>query len=206
MLILFHALVLLGPGILFILLTSRAMAAVRLHVTTGERLVGAIAACTLPGMYLIQQGVYAVAPSVALRFENITHELWMPSAGLIAGIVMAAWWWHRTKNFSLGLWSVFALPISAGIALFFEAGTHGRWYIQNEGLARWLSVAVWYVSYILLMGGALILWVKSAKALLHAGLCVVCRHDMPAAAATCPKCGAERASDPADRHDQTAPA
>ena len=125
---------------------------------------------------------------------------------VIAGIVMAAWWWHRTRNFSLGLWSVFALPISAGIALFFEAGTHDRWYIQNEGLARWLSVAVWYVSYILLMGGALILWVKSAKALLHEGRCVVCRQSMPAAATNCPSCGAERATDPAERHDHTAPA
>lgn len=206
MLILFSALVLLGPGVLFILMTSRAMHAVRLHVTPQEKLIGAVAACTLPGMFLIQHAGYRLVPSLASRFEFITREMWMPAAGLIAGAVMAAWWWHRTRNFSLGIWSVFALPFSAAIALIFEAGTHGRWYIQNEGLARWLSVGVWYVSYVLLMGGALMLWVKAAKATLHAGKCVVCKHDMPEASGNCPKCGAERASDPAEGHDRTVPA
>jgi hypothetical protein len=199
MLILFHALVLLGPGVLFILMTSRAMHAVRLQVTPAEKLIGAVAAWTLPGMYLVQTLLYRLFPGAFARFESMTHEMWMPAAGLVAGIVMSWWWWHRTRNFSLGLWSIFALPGSAAVALFFEAGTHGRWYIQNEGQARVLTVAVWYVSYAVLMGGALVLWVKSARATLHAGRCIVCHHEMPEASGTCPRCGAARAGAAGER-------
>ncbi|MFO0832962.1 MAG: hypothetical protein U0637_14115 [Phycisphaerales bacterium] len=194
MLILFHSLVLLGPGILFILMSSRAMASVHLHVTYGEKLVGALAACALPAMYLLQIALYQAFPSAFARFEHITHEMWMPAAGLIAGVIIAAWWWHRTRNFSLGIWSIFAFPLSAAVGLFFEAGTHGRWFIQNEGLARWLTVGVWYVAYMVLMGGALMLWVNAAKGLLRQGKCVVCRKDVPAGPGTCPTCGAERAT------------
>lgn len=202
MFILFHSLVLLGPGILFILLTSRAMASVHLHVTTRERVIGAIAACVLPGMYIVQTLLMQLLPSVFARFESITHEMWMPSSGLIAGIVMAAWWWHRTHSLPLGLWNVFALPGSAAIALLFESATHARLYIQNEGLARWLSVAVWYVSYTALLGAALMLWVRSARVLLSEGKCVVCRKEVPSGAGTCPACGAERASSAEPRHEQ----
>src|SRR5690606_18813109 len=79
---------------------------------------------------------------------------------------------------------------------FFEAGTHGRWYIQSEGLALLLSVAVGSAVWLLCFGTGTLAWGYLARRKRRASsgvTCGVCGYDLRGLPnAGCPECGAGR--------------
>lgn len=100
-----------------------------------------------------------------------------------------------------GSLAVMAGAVAASVAgpsafFFFERGTHGAWYIQNEGLAMAASAGVGSAAWLACMATGTLLWsmlaVRRRKRL--RGLeCAICGYDLGGSVANvCPECGCSR--------------
>lgn len=141
------------------------------------------------GFSLTATIVFAVWREAELRNDFVvvlvalgTGSLWAP---LDIWLLTRRWWVAAAPvPFALG---------SAAVFRVIEAGTHGPWYIQSEGVALLVSIgaaaAAWHAATL----GTLLVWlvpIRRGWKRARAGRCIACGYHLRGlSSGACPECG-----------------
>lgn len=137
----------------------------------------------------------AAALSSRISWIEALPDQWVLLATLaVASATAAPAVWRLTGRW----WALAALPIAGSAAAItfdrFKHGTHGPWYIRNEGLALMLSALVSAAVWHTIVLGAMLRWAALARSAnrpaVGARMCAVCGYDLAGLRTrNCPECG-----------------